>query len=89
LNKGRTLLLEFDPRHHERWAGTGGASLRSRNSTVLLSQALSFPMARVATPFEKFGDAAPRIFSVPEKEVDKVELRKRKEPEVKRTGKPR
>lgn len=34
------------------------------------------------TPFERFEDAAKRIFSVPKKEVEKAELRKKKEREA-------
>jgi len=34
------------------------------------------------TPFEKFEEAARRIFSVPKKDVEKAELRRKKEREA-------
>lgn len=41
------------------------------------------------TPFEKFEDAARRIFSVPKKEIDKAERRKKKEREAREADKKR
>lgn len=41
------------------------------------------------TPFEKFEDAARRIFQVPKKEVEKAELRQKKEREAREADKPR
>jgi hypothetical protein len=38
------------------------------------------------TPFEKFEDAARRIFSVPKKDVEKAELRAKKEREAREAG---
>ena len=35
-----------------------------------------------STPFERFEEAAKRIFSVPKKDLEKAELRKRKEREA-------
>lgn len=49
-------------------------------------RAYPVPMAKAArpepTPFERFQEAAKAIFQVPKREVDKAELRKKKEREA-------
>lgn len=40
------------------------------------------------TPFERFEDAAKAIFKVSKKDLDKAELRKRKEREAREADKP-
>lgn len=44
---------------------------------------------REPTPFEKFEEAARRIFQVPKREVEKAEVRKKKEREAQRTEPPK
>lgn len=41
------------------------------------------------TPFEKFEEATKRLFKVPKREVEKAELRKRKEREAREADKAR
>ena len=50
---------------------------------------VSVAKAERPTPFEKFEDAAKRIFSVPKKDLEKAELRKRKEREAREADRPR
>ena len=40
------------------------------------------------TPFERFEEATRRLLSVPKKDVEKAELRSKKEREAKRTARP-
>lgn len=41
------------------------------------------------TPFEKFEEAARRIFQVPKKEVENAELRRKKEREAREADQPK
>lgn len=41
------------------------------------------------TPFERFEEAAKRIFQVPKREVEKAELRRKKEREAREADKPK
>lgn len=41
------------------------------------------------TPFEKFEEAAKRIFSVPKRDLEKAELRRKKEREAREADKPK
>ena len=41
------------------------------------------------TPFERFEDAARRLFQVPKKDVDKAELRRKKEREAREAEGPK
>jgi hypothetical protein len=41
------------------------------------------------TPFERFEEATRRLLSIPKKDVEKAELRRKKEREAKRTDQPK
>lgn len=55
----------------------------------MISCVKSDPPPKVPSPFEKFEDAARRIFSVPKKDVEKAELQKKKEREAREAEKPK